>query len=163
MLGSASIRIFWLLIALSPLMLPLGAGLKFLIIAILLNGAFSAVSNISWNSWMRDLMPQDRLGSFYSRRMSLSIGVSIPLGLAAGLYIDYWKRIFPNYEIYGYSALFFLGFLAGILGVYFISTMLEPQMAPVKEKVHFFRMVLQPFRDANFKSLILFLGSWNFA
>ena len=163
MLGSASSRIFWLLIALSPLILPLEAGLTFLIIAILLNGAFSAVSNISWNSWMRDLIPQDRLGSFYSRRMSLSIGVSIPLGLAAGLYIDYWKRIFPNYEIYGYSALFFLGFLAGILGVYFISRIPEPQMAAVKEKVHFFKMILQPFRDANFKNLIMFLGSWNFA
>jgi hypothetical protein len=61
--GSASSRIFWLLIALSPLVLPLEAGLKFLIIAILLNGAFGAVSNSSWNSWMRDLVPQDRLPS----------------------------------------------------------------------------------------------------
>jgi MFS family permease len=163
MFGSASSRIFWLLIALSPLILPLEAGLKFLIIAILLNGAFGAVSNISWNSWMRDLIPQDRLGSFYSKRMSLAIGLSIPLGLGAGLYIDYWKKLFPNYEIHGYSMLFFLGFIAGMLGVYFISTIPEPQMAPVKEKLHFFKMILQPFRDANFKSLIMFLGSWNFA
>jgi MFS family permease len=163
MFGSASSRIFWLLIALSPLILPLEAGLKFLIIAILLNGAFGAVSNISWNSWMRDLIPQDRLGSFYSKRMSLAIGLSIPLGIGAGLYIDYWKKLFPNYEIHGYSMLFFLGFLAGMLGVYFISTIPEPQMAPVKEKLHFFKMILQPFRDANFKSLIMFLGSWNFA
>jgi len=163
MLGSGSSRMFWLLIALSPLMLPLEAGLKLLIIAILLSGAFGAVSNISWNSWMRDLVPQDRLGSFYSKRMSLSIGLSIPLGLGAGLYIDYWKKLYPNYEIYGYSMLFFLGFLAGMLGVYFISTIPEPKMAPVKEKIHFFKMILQPFRDANFKSLIMFLGSWNFA
>jgi len=163
MLGSASSRIFWLLIAVSSLILPLEAGLTFLIIAILLSGAFGAVSNSSWNSWMRDLVPQDRLGSFYSKRMSVAIGLSIPLGLGAGLYIDYWKKLFPNYEIYGYSMLFFLGFLAGMLGVYFISTIPEPQMAPVKEKLHFFRMILQPFRDANFKSLIMFLGSWNFA
>jgi MFS family permease len=163
MFGSASSRIFWLLIALSPLMFPLEAGLTFLIIAILLSGAFGAVSNSSWNSWMRDLVPQDRLGSFYSKRMSMAIGLSIPLGLGAGLYIDYWKKLYPNYEIYGYSILFFLGFLAGMLGVYFISRIPEPEMAPVKEKLHFFRMILQPFRDANFKSLIMFLGSWNFA
>jgi len=163
MFGSASSRIFWLLIAVSPLILPLEAGLTFLIIAILLSGAFGAVSNSSWNSWMRDLVPQDRLGSFYSKRMSVAIGLSIPLGLGAGLYIDYWKKLFPNSEIYGYSMLFFLGFLAGMLGVYFISSIPEPQMAPVKEKLHFFRMILQPFKDANFKSLIMFLGSWNFA
>ena len=163
MFGSASSRIFWLFIALSPLIMPLEARLTLLIIAILLSGAFGAVSNSSWNSWMRDLIPQDRLGSFYSRRMSLAIGLSIPLGLGAGLYIDYWKRFYPNYEIYGYSMLFFLGFLAGMLGVYFISSIPEPQMAPVKEKIHFFKMILQPFKDANFKSLIMFLGSWNFA
>jgi MFS family permease len=163
MFGSASSRIFWLLIAVSPLILPLEAGLTFLIIAILLSGASGAVSNSSWNSWMRDLVPQDRLGSFYSKRMSVAIGLSIPLGLGAGLYIDYWKKLFPNYEIYGYSMLFFLGFLAGMLGVYFISSIPEPKMAPVKEKLHFFRMILQPFRDTNFKSLIMFLGSWNFA
>jgi MFS family permease len=163
MFGSASSRVFWLLIALSPLILPLEAELTFLIITILLSGAFGAVSNSSWNSWMRDLVPQDRLGSFYSKRMSMAIGLSIPLGLGAGLYIDYWKKLYPNYEIYGYSILFFLGFLAGMLGVYFISRIPEPEMAPVKEKLHFFRMILQPFRDANFKSLIMFLGSWNFA
>lgn len=161
--GSASSRIFWLVIALTPLFFLVDTGLTILIGALFFQSAFAAVSNSSWNSWMRDLVPQDRLGSFYSKRMSLAIGVSIPLGLAAGLYIDYWKRLFPNYEIYGYSALFFLGFLAGILGVYFISTIPEPQMTAVKEKVHFFRMILQPFRDANFKSLIMFLGSWNFA
>jgi MFS family permease len=161
--GSATSRIFWLLIALSPIILPMKAGLSFLIVALFLNAAFGAVSNSGWNSWMRDLIPQDRLGSFYSRRMSLATGLSIPLGLAAGLYIDYWKKLFPDYEIYGYSVLFFLGFIAGMLGVYFISTIPEPQMAPMKEGFHFFRMILQPFRDSNFKSLIMFLGSWNFA
>jgi MFS family permease len=156
-------RIFWLFIALIPFVFPKEGGLNFLIVAILINGAFIAVSNCSWNSWMRDLVPQDRLGAFFSRRMTLSVGLSIVLSLAAAFYIDYWRKHFPHIELYGYSALFAAGFIAGMIGVYFISTIPESRIAPAEGKAHFFALILKPFKDANFKELIMFLGSWNFA
>jgi hypothetical protein len=71
MAASAGGRSFWLLIALIPFLFPTEASLTFLLPAILVNSAFTAVSNCSWNSWMRDLVPQDRLGAFFSRRMRL--------------------------------------------------------------------------------------------
>jgi len=112
---------------------------------------------------MRDLVPQDQLGSFYSRRMRLSTGLGILLYFAAGFYIDLAKKQFPGLELYAYSTLFFLGFLAGILGVYFISTILEPRMAAQEGKSKFLELMLVPFEDVNFRKLITFLGSWNFA
>ncbi len=66
-------------------------------------------------------------------------------------------------KYYGYSIIFFLGFLAGMMGVYFISTIPEPQMISKNGKRNLFRVIGEPFKDSNFKSLILFLGSWNFA
>ena len=161
--ATASSRIFWLVIALIPFLFSIEAGLTFLIVALFLYAAFGAVGGSSWNSWMRDLVPQDRLGTFFSKRMSLAMALGIPLSLAAGFYLDYWKKLFPDYELYGYPILFFFGFLAGMLGVYFISTIPEPRMAPVEGKPNFFRLILQPFEDANFKNLIMFLGSWCFA
>ena len=161
--AAASSRIFWLFIALIPFLFSIEAGLTFLIVALFLYAAFGAIGSSSWNPWMRDLLPQDRLGAFFSKRMSLAAGLSIPLSIAAGFYIDYWKKLFPDYELYGYSILFFFGFLAGMVGVYFISTIPEPRMAPVEEKTKIFKLILQPFKDANFKNLIMFLGSWNFA
>lgn len=161
--ATASSRMFWLAIALIPFLFSIEAGLAFLIVALFLYAAFGAIGGSSWNSWMRDLVPEDRLGSFFSKRMSLATGLGIPLSLAAGFYIDYWKKLFPDYELYGYSILFFFGFLAGMLGVYFISTIPEPRMAPVEGKPIFFKLILQPFKDANFKNLIMFLGSWSFA
>ena len=161
--ASAGGRTFWLLIALIPFLFPKEAGLTILIVAILINAAFTAVSNCSWNSWMRDLVPQDRLGSFFSRRMGLSVGLGIVLSLAAAFYIDYWKKLFPHVELYGYSVLFAAGFIAGMIGIYFISTIPEPRMAPARGEANFFQLILQPFKDANFKELIMFLGSWNFA
>jgi MFS family permease len=155
-------RVFWILIALIPFLFSPKVGLMFLVIAMTLHSSFGAVSFCSWNSWLRDLIPQEQLGSFFSRRMRLSMGVGIVLSLAAGFYIDYWKELFPKNELYGYSILFIFGFVAGLLGVYYISTIPELRMEDEK-KIEFFNLISKPFKDVNFKNLILFAGSWNFA
>ncbi|MDY6855073.1 MAG: MFS transporter [Thermodesulfobacteriota bacterium] len=162
---SASVlsRMSWLFIALIPLLFPMEMGLKLIFVAITFNAVFSAVSNSSWNSWMRDLIPEDRLGSFYSRRMMLASMLGIPLSFAAAFYLDQWKISFPNHETYAYSILFSLGFFAGMLGVYFISTIPEPRMLYVPGRPGFFSMMAKPFQDENFKNLLMFMGSWSFA
>lgn len=156
-------RIFWLFVALIPFLFHGYFRVLFLVVALIFQSAFASMSNCAWNSWMRDIIPQERLGSFFSKRMSLSIAVTLPLFFIAGFFIDRWKILYPQYEIYGYSILFFLGFLAGIIGVYFIATIPEPRMTSKAGKQNLFRLIGEPFKDSNFKSLILFLGSWNFA
>ena len=162
-IASAVDRAFWVFIALIPFLFSHGAGLVLLLVAILLHSSLSAVVNCSWNSWMRDLVPQERLGSFFSSRMRAMTGLGIILSLTAGFYIDYWKKLFPGNELYAYSILFMTGFIIGMVGVYFMSIIPEPPMAPVERQANFFEVLLQPFKDANFKQLIIFLGSWNFA
>lgn len=161
--ASASSRIIWLLIALMAIFLPPKEGLTFLIVALALHSTIGAVSACSWSSWMRDLVPQDQLGSFYSKRMRLSTGLGIILYLAAGFYVDLVKKLFPDLELYAYSTLFLIGFFAGMLGVYFISTIPEPRMVTQEGRSKFFEQMLIPFEDINFRKLITFLGSWNFA
>jgi len=156
-------RLFWLVVALIPFLISIEARLSFLIAALFLHSAFAAVGGTSWNSWMRDLVPQDRLGVFFARRMSLATALGIVVSLAAGVYIDFWKKLFSHYELQGYSILFLLGFLVGMLGVYFISSIPEPRMIPTKGKLKFFTLILQLFKNANFKNLIMFSGSWSFA
>jgi MFS family permease len=160
---SAISRISWLFIALIPFLFSIETGLIFLISVFLLKTILGTVSLCSWNSWMRDLLPQDQLGVFFSKRMRLATALGIPVTFAAGFYLDYWKKIHPDYELYGYSLLFFLGFLAGMLGVYFLTTIPEPRMPPTEVKVHFYKLIMRPFKDDNFRNLVRFLGSWNFA
>jgi MFS family permease len=156
-------RSFWVLIAFIPILFGLTGGLSILIVALVLYAAFGAISSSSWNSWMRDLVPQDQLGTFFSKRMSLTLGLGIPLSLAAGFFIDYWTRLFPSQAIYSYSIIFLLGFVAGLFDAYYVSTIPEPRMKLPLRQARFFVVLSKPFRDANFKNLILFLGSWNFA
>lgn len=156
-------RLFWFLIGLIPFLFSVKAGLVAFTIALLARSSLVAIGSTSWNSWMRDLVPKSQLGSFFSKRMSLATALGIPLSLVAAFYLDYWKRVFPASELYGYSILFFSGCLIGLFGIRYISMIPEPRMVQTNEKTKFARLLLQPFKNENFKNLIIFLGSWNFA
>jgi MFS family permease len=158
-------RIFWLPIALIPFLFLSSprTALAFFLTMIFFHSAIAAIPAVSWNSWMRDLIPQGKLGAFFAKRMALSTTLGIVLSLGAAFYIDKWVDIFPNYELYSYSILFFLGFLAGMSGLYFLSITPEPRMSLGKEKIKFATLILKPFKNVNFRNLITFSGAWSFA
>jgi MFS family permease len=156
-------RICWLIIALSPFIFPAKIAITILLVLLAVVSAFGAVSGCSWNSWMRDLIPENIMGSFFSKRMRIATGIGIILSIVAALYLDFWKKQFASQELAGYSILFFFGFAVGILGVYFLARTPEIRMPPVQESVKIFRLLSLPFKDENFRKLIAFLCSWNFA
>jgi len=156
-------RIPWLLVALIPFLFGAKVGLAVLLVSMIAASAFGAVSGCSWNSWMRDLIPQDILGSFFSKRMRIATGVAIALSLGAAVYLDLWKKLLPNYEIQGYSILFLLGVGAGALGIYFLAKTPEKRMPIPEQRPRILRLLAQPFKDENFRKLIAFMSSWNFA
>ncbi len=161
--ASLAARLFWIPIILIPFFLSPEQGIIVLITSIVLYSAFSAVSHCGWNSWMRDLIPQDRLGAFFSRRLTLSTGIALVISLAAGFFIDSWKVVFPDLAAYGYSTLFLLGLIAGLIGITLLARTPEPRMVTETEEDGLLAAILKPFQDINFKNLIIFLGSWNFA
>ncbi|HPP45525.1 MAG TPA: MFS transporter, partial [Methanomassiliicoccaceae archaeon] len=109
------------------------------------------------------LVPQSVLGRFFSKKMLLSTAVAIPTALLAGYFVDVWIATFPELELVAYTILFVAGFIAGMLGIVQISKIPEPQMASVEKIPPFVELLKQPFQDVNFKNLIWFLTSWNFA
>jgi len=157
------VRICWLLVVLIPFLFEARTGVTVLLIAIAAASLFGAVSGCGWNSWMRDLIPQKILGSFFSKRMRIATGVGIALSILAALYIDFWKKVLADHEIEGYSVLFLAGVCAGTLGLYFLSMTPEIRMPETHEKLRILRMFYGPFRDENFRKLMAFMCSWNFA
>ncbi|RXE57209.1 MFS transporter [Methanoculleus taiwanensis] len=162
-LASGIGRLFWVPIILIPFLLSPEQGIIALIACIILYSSFSAISHCGWNSWMRDLIPQNMLGTFFSRRMTLSTGLALVVSLIAGFFIDYWGGLFPEGITVGYSVLFALGLVAGIIGIYFLAATPEPRMVVAGDGVGLASIIAKPFRDLNFRNLIVFLGSWNFA
>jgi len=94
-------RLFWIIIALIPFLFGPAAAVPVLIMSLILYGSISAISHCSWNSWMRDLVPQEILGSFFSRRMSLSLALGIVLSLGAGAVIDIIQKNTDFTHFYG--------------------------------------------------------------
>jgi MFS family permease len=156
-------RSVWLFVALIPFLFSPESGLVILVAMVLLNSCIGALGTCSRNSWWRDLVPQDQLGAFFSRRMKLASIVSIPLVIFAGFFVDFLKSQSSSIQPYGYSALFLLGFITGMISIYFISKTPEPRMAPPENEEKLLDMIRKPFREGNFRKLITFLTVWNFA
>lgn len=155
-------RLLWLPIALLPFFFSPRLALVFLVALVGSQSAFGALSGASWNSWMRDLVPAERLGRFFSYRMMISSLVGAALSILSGLFIDFWDVRFPKNPTEVYSLLFLLGVLAGMIGTYFLDSVPEPAMPPRGEE-NFPKLLAEPFRHKNFRSLIVYLGFWNFA
>lgn len=162
-IAAALSRFCWLLIALSPFLFGAKIGLGVLLVSMIVASALGAVSGCSWNSWMRDLIPQEILGSFFSKRMRIATGVGIALSILAAVYLDIWKKMFAEHEVYGYSILFLAGFAIGVLGLYYLYRTPEKRMPAVLEKSSILILLSKPFKDENFRKLIVFMCSWNFA
>jgi MFS family permease len=160
--ASAAARSIWLLMALIPFFVSPQIAATLILLGIGLYSAFAAISNCSWSSWMRDVIPQDTMGAFFSRRMILSGILGMVLSLATSLFVDSWERFFPDATRLEYSVLFVVGGVIGLLGLYFFTARIpEPRMVSKNEDIR--HSLRRPFQDMNFRNLLIFDGTWNFA
>jgi MFS family permease len=155
-------RCFLLASAVAPLLGP-ELGVLTLIAALAVHQGTAAVSGCAWNSWMRDLVPPTEYGRFFGRRTAATTAVSIVMAFVGGVAVDAWKNHVPENPALGYSCLFALGALIGLVGVYLLHLTPERPMPRGRAHAHFLQLLAAPFRDGNFRRLILFLSSWNFA
>ena len=137
-----------------------------LLVFVALRGIAQAFLNPSWIGWMRDIVPQDVMGSFFSQRMRIATIAAAVAGLVGAFYIDWWAGRVPEPEkIYGYSyAMLFGSILLGFGAVGFMARMPEPRMvAPEGQRPTILQMLAAPLRDANYRQLMSFLMVWSLA
>jgi len=87
-------QLVWVFIALIPVFtgVPSGFAISLLLILLIIRGLMHAFCNSSWNSWIRDLVPQNIFGRFFSRRLALAALVGVIFGVGSALFVDYWQR-----------------------------------------------------------------------
>ena len=165
MLASQAI---WFPIGAVPFLLDTpGAPAVTAVIALLgLRGLFSAVWTTNWTSWMRDLVPQEILGSYYGRRLAIITGVVAVVGLSSSFFVRWWESTSsPEDAVLAYSLLLMGGSLVfGLASPIFTLWAKEPLMPAAPESGRSAVSVLtEPLRDKNFSQLIRFLFTWNLA
>ncbi len=116
----------------------------------------------AWNAWVRDLAPEARLGQIFAKRTINATIVALVASLAAAFALDRapegstWRPV-------AFAGLYAFGFLAGLLSCRELALTPEPKMPPATETIRLLPLLRAPLRDQNFRRLIMFLASWQFA
>lgn len=122
---------------------------------------FGSIAGPSWNSWMKDLVPEKSLGSYFSRRSSYTQTLNVVLSLSLAFVVDYIKKHHPEYELTTYAIMFVFGGVVGLTGAWFLSRTPEPQSYLARENI--FRLFKRPLQNYNFSSLLIFNAAWVFS
>lgn len=159
--GSLLARLPLVLIGLLPLLLPGVVTIELIIPILFFYYLSGAVAGASWNSWMKDLVPEKQLGKFFAKRSSLMQSLNVVLSLLLALGLDYIRENFPELELGAYGWMFIVAGVCGVSGTLFLSGTPEPKKILPRENL--FVMLKRPLKDANFRRLLVFNSAWVFA
>jgi MFS family permease len=133
-----------------------------IIIAFIVRYVAGAFLACSWNTWMRELVPDEVMGRVFGERQKKMIGIGILGSLAAAGFIDLWGRFIPLPDSYAFGIVYTLAFIGGMYAVFAsgrISDVVQenPEHGPLLVRLR------EPLRNVNYRRLMAFLASWNFA
>ena len=147
-------------IGVMPFMFSGTTTIQVLIFLLFFHYFFGSVAGASRNSWIKDLVPEEELGSYFSHRSRLTQALNVTLSLLVAVSLDYIKSNYPDREILAYSTMFLVGGCLGMLGVYALSRTPEPKSHLTNE--NFLKLFKKPLKDTNFRNLTIFHGFWAF-
>lgn len=156
-----------LVIARSPLIIigwflfQFGISVYFLMAMMFVHYLFSSIGGAGWNSWIKDLVPEDRLGQYFSKRSRYMQIVNICLSLLVAVMVDYFTSKHSSELLSLYSVYFIIAGSVGLIGTFFLSRAVEPQSYLTKG--NFFDLFMMPLRNKNFRNMLWFNGAWVFA
>lgn len=140
---------------------PMSTTIEVLIFFLCFYYLFGSIAGPSWNSWMKDLVPEKSLGAYFSRRSRLTQTLNVILSILIALLLDYIKKYYPQYQLYAYAGMFAAGGMIGITGAFILSRASEPQGVLLHDNI--FRLLKRPLKDSNFRRLLMFNSAWVFA
>ena len=153
-------RTIILSLALIPFIGDAPKQLAALILAQLAITLLGSIGGCSLNSWMHQLLHNQPLGDLFSRRLFWSTVLASLGALVAGQLVQHWPL---GERLHAYSVAFALAAAAGYVSTHYLASVPEPQMSPRSGPLPVLAMLRSPLKDENFRRVILFMGSWNFA
>jgi len=144
-----------------PLLFSSATTIQLLIFFLFFYYFFGSIAGPSWNSWMKDLVPEKKLGTYFSHRSRLTQILNVMMSLAIAFMLDFVKKYYPDAVLSTYGCMFISGGLIGLSGVYFLSRTPEPQLQHANETI--FKLFKKPLQNSNFRNLLVFNSAWVFA
>jgi MFS family permease len=137
-----------------------------------------AIAGNAWVAWISDSVPLRFRGRFFSLRSRYLLTIGLLTGLLAGLYIDWFDAgnaiplpgfllktlsVIPNNSnlALGFLTLFSIATIIGIAGIGILKY--QPEIQKQVEKDSIRSMIGLPFKDRNFRRMLLFTIWWMLA
>lgn len=137
--------------------------LAVIVAAFILRYIAGAYLTCAWNPWMRDLVPDAMMGKVFGERRKRMLGIGILVSLVAAGFIDLWAKFVPLPETYAFGIVYSLAFFGGLYAVFASRRIADIESTPHAKEGSLMNRLREPFRQQNFRRLIVFLASWNFA
>jgi len=122
---------------------------------------FGSIAGPSWNSWMKDMVPENMLGDYFSKRSRYTQTLNVVLSICLALLLDFVRNFYKEYELTVYGIFFIAAGVIGIIGGLILSKAPEPQS--YLSNTNIFALFKRPMENENFKRLLLFNSAWVFA
>jgi MFS family permease len=147
-------------LAIIPLVPPGAAQIALLLGAQLGVAVLNSISGCAVNSWLHQLVPPERLGAFFSRKLFWATTMACAGTFVAGMIVDHWTF---GSRLWAYSTSFAGAAVAGFVSTWYLHKVPEPPMTHAGPAVSVVAKILSPFRDPRFRRVLIYLAAWNAA
>jgi MFS family permease len=125
--------------------------------------AFGMILGPAWNSWMGDLVAEDRRGAYFGMRSKITGAATFAAMLAAGYILQAHEYGTTNAQYRGFVIIFALALACRMSSVLFLAKQYEPPYAVIREAEFGFIEFLRQARFRNYGLFVLYLGVMTFA
>ncbi|MBG6233900.1 MFS family permease [Pedobacter sp. CAN_A7] len=122
---------------------------------------FGSIAGPSWNSWMKDMIPESKLGNYFSKRGRYNQTLNVVLSILLALLMDFINNFYKEYELQTYAIFFIIAGIIGSIGGYVLSYAPEPQSYLSNTKI--LSLFKRPLANLNFRRLLIFNSAWAFS
>lgn len=153
-------RLLWIPVALVPYILPVEAGMLRIwsvIVLITLTSITGAFMNVSFYTWMGDLIPLKIRGRYFSIRSRISTISGLIAGLVTAKVLD----MIPGYP--GYTFVFIIAAIFGTLDIICFIRVKDISMNVSEKQVSIITVLRTSFANASFRRYVTFWTLWGFS
>lgn len=133
-----------------------------LILFICIYWIFGMILSPAWNSWMGDLVPENKRGLYFGRRNNITGFAYFVTFLIAGYILQRYSDGFVN-EYIGFVVIFLLALMCRVVSFVFLSKKYEPRYEVAKQDEFSFFDFLKRVRFSNYGLFVIFLCLMNFS
>jgi MFS family permease len=163
--ASLASRLLYLPVLLVPLLatgLSAEAKVWWIIGLMAASNILGALAGVAWLTWIKALVPVDRIVPFFGQRNLVNTALSFAVCLAAGALVDYLGNGLSD-KLPGFAMVFAAAMACGLVS-WAIMARIPAAEAPAKTKtLPFHRTLAAPLRDGNYRLVVFFYTLWNFA